>query len=305
VDQGAPRAAHYVAAGLLALLGIAAAAWIVYRFVAGLGEPARFLAPGAGAIEVSQPGGYVVWHEHRTVFEGRSYDLPARLPHGASIEVTGPDGSRLALRSSGTSTYKSGNVERAALAEFEAKAPGRYAVAVQGTFMPLVIAVGPDVVWPMLRAIGGAIAAAVIGIGAGGALALYAFLQLASGAPQPGERPLGEERERRLRNLTAVVYGLQAASLVVGVTLFAAVIVNYVKRADVAGTWLESHFRWQIRTFWWLMLWGLLGLATAVLLVGFLILIAAAVWLVYRIAKGWTELNDARPMYGEATSPRP
>ncbi|OGA05673.1 MAG: hypothetical protein A3D95_10065 [Betaproteobacteria bacterium RIFCSPHIGHO2_12_FULL_69_13] len=116
-------------------------------------------------------------------------------------------------------------------------------------------------------------------------------------APASGERSLAEERERSLRNLAALVYGLQAASLVVGVTLFAGVIVNYLKRADVAGTWLESHFRWQIRTFWWTLLWGVLGLASALLLVGFVILIAAAGWLVYRVARGWTELNDRLPMY--------
>jgi len=297
VDGRAAGAGRYVAAGFLALLGIAAAAWIVYRFVAGLEEPARFLAPGAATIEVTQPGGYVVWHEHRTVFEGRSYDLPAQLPHGAHIEVTGPDGSRLALRAAGTSTFKSGIIERAAIVEFEARTPGRYAVAVRGSFTPLVIAVGPEIVWPMLRAIGGAIAAAVIGIGAGGALALYALLQRVPEAPASGERSLAEERERSLRNLAALVYGLQAASLVVGVTLFAGVIVNYLKRADVAGTWLESHFRWQIRTFWWTLLWGVLGLASALLLVGFVILIAAAGWLVYRVARGWTELNDRLPMY--------
>jgi uncharacterized membrane protein len=289
---------QFVAAGLLALLGIAAAVWVVYRFVTGLEEPARFLAPGAGSIEVAQPGGYVVWHEHRTVFEGRSYDLPTQLPHGARIEVTGPDGARVELRTSVSSTFKSGNVERAAAAEFEARSPGRYAVAVQGSFAPLVIAVGPDMVWPLLRAIGGAIAAAVLGIGAGTALALYAFLRRAPDAPLgAGERTLVAEQERSLRQVIALVYGLQAASLVVGVTLLGAVIIDYLKRKDAAGTWLESHVRWQIRTFWWLMLWSVLGLATAVVLVGFVILLAAAVWFIYRIARGWTELNDGRPMY--------
>ena len=52
------------------------------------------------------------------------------------------------------------------------------------------------------------------------------------------------------RKLTHVIYALYAASILVGVTCLVAVIVNYVKRDDVAGTWLESHFRWQIRTFW-------------------------------------------------------
>ena len=97
--------------------------------------------------------------------------------------------------------------------------------------------------------------------------------------------------------LITLVYGLQAASLVVGVTLIAAVIINYLRRGQAAGTWLESHFTWQIRTFWWSLVWCILGVATAVLVVGFFVLFASAVWFVYRIVKGWTELNEGRPMY--------
>jgi uncharacterized membrane protein len=85
--------------------------------------------------------------------------------------------------------------------------------------------------------------------------------------------------------------------MLIGVTLFAAVVLNYLRRSQAAGTWLESHFTWQIRTFWWSLAWCVLGLATAVLLVGLLILAASAVWFVYRIVRGWTELNEGRPMY--------
>jgi uncharacterized membrane protein len=95
-----------------------------------------------------------------------------------------------------------------------------------------------------------------------------------------------------------VIYGLQAAALVVGVTSFVAVILGYLRRRDAAGTWLESHFTWQIRTFWWSLAWSILGLATLVLVVGFFILLASAVWYVYRVVRGWTELNEGRPFYG-------
>jgi uncharacterized membrane protein len=93
------------------------------------------------------------------------------------------------------------------------------------------------------------------------------------------------------------VYGLQAASMLVGVTLFAGVLINYLRREQVAGTWLESHFTWQIRTFWWSLAWCVLGIASAIVLVGVFILIGSGVWFVYRIVRGWIELNEGRPVY--------
>jgi len=86
-------------------------------------------------------------------------------------------------------------------------------------------------------------------------------------------------------------------SMLVGVTLFAGVIINYLRREQAAGTWLESHFTWQIRTFWWSLAWCVLGIATAIVLVGVFILIGSGVWFVYRIVRGWIELNEGRPMY--------
>jgi uncharacterized membrane protein len=62
--------------------------------------------------------------------------------------------------------------------------------------------------------------------------------------------------ERQLITIATVVYALQAAGFLFGITWIIAAIVDYVKRDDAAGTWLESHFRWQIRTFWWGLLWG-------------------------------------------------
>jgi uncharacterized membrane protein len=103
-------------------------------------------------------------------------------------------------------------------------------------------------------------------------------------------------QDMSLRNITMVVYGLQAAAFLVGITFIAAVIVNYIKRPDVAGTIYESHFTWQIRTFWWSLLWGFLTLLTIWIGVGFLIGMAAAIWLVYRIVKGWLNLNEGKPV---------
>jgi uncharacterized membrane protein len=105
-----------------------------------------------------------------------------------------------------------------------------------------------------------------------------------------------EEKLKSLKTLAMVVYALQAAGFFVGLTWIVAVVMNYVKKDDVAGTWLESHFRWQIRTFWFGLLWGVVGGLLVVVVVGFAVLFAAAVWIIYRIVKGWLNLNDNKPM---------
>jgi uncharacterized membrane protein len=105
------------------------------------------------------------------------------------------------------------------------------------------------------------------------------------------------EKLKELKTLTLVVYALQAAGFILGgITWIVAVVINYVKRDDVAGTWLESHFRWQIRTFWFGLLWGVIGGILTLVLVGFAILFADAVWIIYRIVKGWLNLSDGKPM---------
>src|SRR5690554_5825679 len=88
------------------------------------------------------------------------------------------------------------------------------------------------------------------------------------------------------KRLTQVIYALQAASFLVGIIYIFAAVINYVKWPDVAGTWLESHFRWQIRTFWYSILWGIVGGLTLFLFIGYVILAANTIWVVYRIAIG-------------------
>lgn len=100
-----------------------------------------------------------------------------------------------------------------------------------------------------------------------------------------------------LVNITTLVYILQALLLFGGITYLVALIINYVKLPDVSGTWLASHFRWQIRTFWFSLLWWVLGGLTLILVVGYLVLCANFVWVTYRIVKGWLYLNDRKPMY--------
>jgi uncharacterized membrane protein len=106
-----------------------------------------------------------------------------------------------------------------------------------------------------------------------------------------------------------IVIGAFGAASVVGSFLFGwpsiiAVIINYVKRGDARGTWLESHFSWQIRTFWWALAWALIvALISAPLtlvIVGFgtwvVGMFLLGLWAVYRIARGWLRLNSHQPM---------
>jgi len=112
-----------------------------------------------------------------------------------------------------------------------------------------------------------------------------------------------------------LVYGLHSLSILIGVTSAAtvigafvfvfpsivAVVINYVKRSEARGTFVESHFRWQIRTFWFALLWCLIGGALFVTLIGIPLAIgvffAAGLWAIYRVVRGWLALRDRRPMY--------
>ncbi len=108
--------------------------------------------------------------------------------------------------------------------------------------------------------------------------------------------PSPEEKLASLKTLTTVIYALYALSLFSGITAIVGIVLNYIKLEDAQGTWLESHFRWQISTFWWALLWTILGFITLIVLVGWVVLGVTCIWVIYRIAKGWLNLNDGRPM---------
>jgi uncharacterized membrane protein len=118
---------------------------------------------------------------------------------------------------------------------------------------------------------------------------------------------------------THAIYALHALAVLIGITTAAsivfsfvcgipsivAVVMNYARRAATYGTFLESHFRWQINTFWYALLWALIiwavSLPFVVVLIGFVMLyagfVALGVWIIYRVARGWLALRDRRPMY--------
>jgi uncharacterized membrane protein len=117
-----------------------------------------------------------------------------------------------------------------------------------------------------------------------------------------------------LITLAHVIYALHAfsaftglASSVLVLTAFLtgwpsiiAVILNYAKRPEVRGTWLDSHFGWQIRTFWYALLWLLAGGVAFVTVVGIpvalVVWILTGLWVLYRIARGWMTLSAQKPM---------
>jgi uncharacterized membrane protein len=104
----------------------------------------------------------------------------------------------------------------------------------------------------------------------------------------------------------AIVVGVAGSATVVGsfvggVPSILAVILNYVKRGDARGSWVDAHYRWQIRTFWYALLWFVVAWLFIFTLVGMVIgvpiLVVLTAWLIYRIARGWLRLNDRKPMY--------
>jgi uncharacterized membrane protein len=106
----------------------------------------------------------------------------------------------------------------------------------------------------------------------------------------------------------SIVTGLLGAATVIGAFLIGwpsiiAVVLNYIKRGEARGTWLDSHFRWQIRTFWYGLLWTVLCLGFVVLTLGIGLIVVwiplafLTIWFVYRIARGWSALSANRPMY--------
>lgn len=130
--------------------------------------------------------------------------------------------------------------------------------------------------------------------------------------------PLGPSADPSLVRWTHVIYGLHAIAVIVGVASaaatvaggfvfglpsLAAVVLNYLKRGEAAGSWLESHFRWQIRTFWFTLLWLVVSFLVMLTVIG--IPIAAWVmipllglWVGYRVLRGWLALGNGRPVGG-------
>jgi uncharacterized membrane protein len=128
--------------------------------------------------------------------------------------------------------------------------------------------------------------------------------------------PSGLVPREGLVTLAHVIYGLHAFSALTGllspamiVTAFLtgwpsiiAVILNYVKRSEVRGTWLDSHFSWQIRTFWFALLWLAVGAVLFITVLGIPVAVvlwfATGIWVLYRIIRGWLALSSQKVLPG-------
>ena len=132
--------------------------------------------------------------------------------------------------------------------------------------------------------------------------------------PEPVPVTLVHGVRNSLVQLTHFIYGLHAIAVLIGVTSSAtvaggfvfglpslvAVLLNYLKRGDVNGTWLESHFRWQIRTFWftslWLVVYGLLIITIIGIPIAWILIVILGLWVGYRVIRGWVALFSERPV---------
>lgn len=132
--------------------------------------------------------------------------------------------------------------------------------------------------------------------------------------PEPVAVPDLQGVRPALVQLTHVIYALHAAAVFVGVTSAStvaggfvfglpsllAVFLNYLKRGDVRGTWLDSHFSWQIRTFWftvlWLIVYGLLIVTIVGIPIAWILIALLGLWVGYRVVRGWVALSGARPV---------
>jgi uncharacterized membrane protein len=121
--------------------------------------------------------------------------------------------------------------------------------------------------------------------------------------------------DQSLLSYTHVMYALHSLAVLIGVTTFhtivgsfiggipsiVAVVMNYARRSATRGTYLESHFRWQLRTFWFAVLWACVSVLVMLTIIGIFAglagLGALTIWIIYRLVRGWLALRDKRPMY--------
>ena len=96
--------------------------------------------------------------------------------------------------------------------------------------------------------------------------------------------------------------GFHFAAPLVGLVGVAGLIVAYVKRGEAQGTWVASHLRWLIRTFWFSLMWGMIGVLFAITFIGLVIAIplwaVASIWVIYRVIRGYLLFNESKPIPG-------
>jgi uncharacterized membrane protein len=307
-ERAIPGRGWYAFAGALAFastVAIAAfGAWLLFA----PSERQQFLVPGRHTMQLAGAASYLIWNEYQTVFDGQSYRDAEELPQGMRLSVIDKaSGERIASRSSRNVKVSDSSTKRRSVAQFRTLHAGMHEIVVEGDFPPRVFSASRDYFVGALWRTVGIFGSAFLGFAAAVAIFGWAYIRreeaanaaARTAAPTPVDAAAqAQPNETELKRLAMIVYALQIAGYFVGVTFIAGVIINYIKLKEVEGTWLESHFRWQIRTFWFGVMWSCIGFALLVVMVGFLILIGAAVWVLYRAIKGWIELSEGKPLPG-------
>ncbi|CAM5336552.1 MULTISPECIES: hypothetical protein [unclassified Thauera] len=130
-------------------------------------------------------------------------------------------------------------------------------------------------------------------------------------SPHPAPLAAGQPSENMV-TVTHLVYALHAFavftavagsatiifSFIASLPSIAAVVINYWNQTAVRGTWLESHFRWQIRTFWFAVMWVAVAVLMVLTVIGvpfaILVILLAGLWILYRVVRGWWVLTQRR-----------
>ena len=108
-----------------------------------------------------------------------------------------------------------------------------------------------------------------------------------------------------LLHTVSAVSGILTSATIAGAFVFGwpsiiAIIINFFKREEVRGSWLESHWRWQWRTFWYAALWLLVAGMLAITLIGIpaaiLVIVVTGVWVLYRVVRGWLVLAERKAL---------
>ena len=110
-----------------------------------------------------------------------------------------------------------------------------------------------------------------------------------------------DENIRKGKSLATIIYAFQASGILLIFPFIIALLMNYLKLSSVKDTWIESHFRWQMRTFWFSLLWGVLTIVSIVIPIIHwfipLFLAANVIWVLYRIIRGWVMLSKYQVAY--------
>lgn len=130
----------------------------------------------------------------------------------------------------------------------------------------------------------------------------YEFLKKITTPVASGNLEIDHDQDTtKIKKDLVIAYTIFSVSFVFIITVFAGILYAYFKKDEAKGTWLESHYRWLIRTFWFGVIWTtiaiLLSFTVVLIPVAIIIAVIASIWLIYRIVKGWLRLSAQKPMY--------